>query len=93
MRIALIVGIIVILALIVLVIALLAANARLRRALTERDDLIEGLERPELWLPRKEREERARKLLKREDDEYQQALVERIMSGNQPNITPPEGTK
>lgn len=78
MRIALIVGIIVMLILIVLVIALLAANARLRRALNERDELIEGLKRPELWLPRKEREEHARKLLKREDDEYQQALVERL---------------
>lgn len=41
--------------------------------------LMEGLHEPELWLPRRERQAHARKLLRREDDEYTQQLVERTM--------------
>lgn len=39
--------------------------------------LLEGLEKPELWLPRRERRAHARKLLRREDDEYTQKIIER----------------
>lgn len=41
--------------------------------------LAEGLHEPELWLPRRERRAHARKLLRREDDEYTQQLVEKTM--------------
>lgn len=44
--------------------------------------LVEGLHEPELWLPRRERRAHARKLLRREDDEYIQQLTEKIMRGN-----------
>jgi hypothetical protein len=39
---------------------------------------VQGLKEPELWLPRKERQAHARKLLKREDDEYDQKFFERM---------------
>lgn len=79
-------GIVAVLALIVLLIALIIVNARLRR-------LIKGLQEPELWLPRRERRAHARKLLQREDDEYQQQFINKIMSGEiTPGVTPPKGT-
>ena len=90
MKVLVIVGVIAVLALIVLLIALIMVNARLRR-------LINGLEDPVLWLPRKERHAHARKLVQREDDEYQQKLIDKFMSGQQevaPGITkfdPPKG--
>lgn len=80
-----IIAIVVVLALIALVVALVAVNARLRR-------LIKGLQEPELWLPRKERQAHARKLLQREDDEYQQQFINKVMSGELPGTTPPKGT-
>lgn len=85
MKVLIIVGVIALLALIVLLIALIIVNARLRR-------LIKGLDEPQLWLPRKERHARARKLLQREDDEYQQQFINKIMSGELPGTTPPKGT-
>lgn len=42
--------------------------------------LLEGLDNPELWLSKSERREHARKLLRREDDEYTQKLIEKTMS-------------
>lgn len=39
--------------------------------------LLNGLDHPELWLPRRERQAHARKLLRREDDEYAQQLIEK----------------
>lgn len=39
---------------------------------------IRGLDAPELWLPRSERREHARKLLQREDQEYQEQMMERL---------------
>lgn len=36
-----------------------------------------GLNEPELWLPKAEREEHARKLLRREDEQYMQQQIER----------------
>lgn len=36
-----------------------------------------GLNEPELWLPRRERREHARKLLRREDEQYITAMIER----------------
>lgn len=80
-----IIAIVVVLALLLFVVALIVANARLRR-------LIKGINKPELWLPRKEQHAHARKLLKREDDEYQQQLINKIMSGELPGATPPKGT-
>lgn len=79
-----IIAIAVILLLVVVVVVLIGVNARLRR-------LIKGLDEPELWLPRKEQQAHARKLLQREDDEYQQQLINKIMSGEIPG-TPPKGT-
>lgn len=79
-----IIGIALVLALIVVCIVLVITNARLRR-------LVKGLDQPELWLPRKERQAHARKLLKREDDEYQQQFINKIMSGELPGATPPKG--
>jgi len=85
-KVLIIVGVIALLALIVLLVALIIVNARLRR-------LIRGLQEPELWLPRKERQAHARKLLQREDDEYQQQFINKIMSGEiTPGATPPKGT-
>lgn len=69
-----IIAIVVLVALVLFVIGLAVDNARLRRRM-------KGLEEPELWLPRKERRAHARKLLQREDDEYQQQMIDRIMSG------------
>lgn len=44
--------------------------------------LLKGLDKPVLWLPRKERREHARTLLKREQDEYdlerQQDLIDLV---------------
>lgn len=37
-----------------------------------------GLNEPELWLPRRERRAHARKLLKREDEQYQQQMIEHL---------------
>lgn len=85
MKVLIIVGVIALLALIVLLVALIIVNARLRR-------LIKGLDEPQLWLPRKERHAHARKLLQREDDEYQQQFINKIMSGELPGTTPPKGT-
>ena len=56
---------------IVLVIGLALDNARLRRRM-------KGLDEPELWLPRAERRAHARKLLKREDEAYEQEMIERL---------------
>lgn len=39
--------------------------------------LLNGLHEPELWLPRRERQAHARKLLRREDDEYTQRIIEK----------------
>jgi hypothetical protein len=69
-------------ALIVAVIWLAYDNARLRRR-------IKGLDEPELWLPRSERRAHARKLLKREDEEYQQQMIARLtaaMQGKSPTL-------
>lgn len=35
-----------------------------------------GLKEPELWLPRKERQAHARKLLAREEQEYQERMLQ-----------------
>lgn len=81
-----IIAVVVVVALALLVAALITTNARLRR-------LIKGLDEPQLWLPRKERQAHARKLLQREDDEYQQQFINKIMSGEiTPGTTPPKGT-
>jgi hypothetical protein len=70
-------------ALLVAVVWLAVDNARLRRRM-------KGLDEPELWLPRAERRAHARKLLKREDSEYEQQMIARltrvIAEGNQPNL-------
>lgn len=42
--------------------------------------LLGGLKEPELWLSRRERRLHARKLLRREDDEYTQRIIEKTMS-------------
>jgi hypothetical protein len=47
--------------------------ARLKR-------LTKGLKEPELWLPKKERQAHARKLLQREDEQYIQQMIERQTS-------------
>jgi hypothetical protein len=69
--------------LIVAVIWLAFDNARLRRRM-------KGLDEPELWLPRSERRAHARKLLKREDSEYEQQMIARltevIAAGNKPTL-------
>jgi len=52
--------------------------------------LLAGLEEPELWLPRRERRAHARKLLRREDDEYTEQLIEkttRHLRENQEKLT------
>lgn len=36
-----------------------------------------GLNEPELWLPKSERREHARKLLRREDEQYITTMIER----------------
>ena len=69
-------------ALVVAVIWLAVDNARLRRR-------IKGLDEPELWLPRAERRAHARKLLKREDEAYEQQMIARLtaaMQGNPPTL-------
>lgn len=38
---------------------------------------MKGLEEPVLWLPRRERREHARKLLRREDEQWIQQMIER----------------
>jgi hypothetical protein len=58
-------------ALIVAVVWLAIDNARLRRRMN-------GLDEPELWLPRSERRAHARKLLKREDEAYEQQMIVRL---------------
>jgi hypothetical protein len=40
--------------------------------------LVRGLKHPELWLPKTERQAHARKLLHREDEEYEQKMMERL---------------
>lgn len=65
--------------LIVAVIGLWASNRSLRRRM-------EGLDEPELWLPRRERRAHARKLLKREDEEYMQQQLNQMISGSQPDL-------
>lgn len=48
-----------------------------------------GLNEPELWLPRRERRAHARKLLKREDEEYEQQMIARLtaaMQGTPPTL-------
>lgn len=37
---------------------------------------LRGLSEPVLWLPKRERQEHARKLLQREDNEYTQRIIE-----------------
>jgi hypothetical protein len=51
---------------------------------------IAGLHEPELWLSRSERRAHARKLLRREDDEYTEKLIERTTQSilNPGTITP-----
>jgi hypothetical protein len=70
-------------ALVVAVVWLAIDNARLRRRM-------KGLDEPELWLPRAERRAHARKLLKREDEAYEQQMISRLTEvinrGNQPNL-------
>jgi hypothetical protein len=45
-----------------------------------RGQLMRGLDEPELWLPRNERRAHARKLLRREDEQYIQKMIERQTS-------------
>ncbi len=40
---------------------------------------IAGLDEPELWLPRRERRAHARKLLRREEDQYQAARQQDLL--------------
>lgn len=51
----------------VLVLVILSQRRRMR-----------GLNRWELWLPRKERRAHARKMLKREQDQYDQEVISRL---------------
>lgn len=85
--------VLIVLVAIAVVIAVIAAvvlaidNARLRRRMR-------GLDEPELWLPRSERRAHARKLLKREDDEYEQRMIARltdVIQGNQPELKETKG--
>lgn len=39
---------------------------------------LKGLEEPALWLPKAERREHARKLLHRQDEQYEQQMMERL---------------
>lgn len=55
---------------------------------------MKGIDDPVLWLPRKERREHARKLLKREDEVYEEQMIARLseaIRGNQPNIKDKKG--
>ena len=48
-----------------------------------------GLKEPELWLPKKERQAHARKLLQREEQQYQEQMLEHfteVIKGTQPNL-------
>jgi hypothetical protein len=66
--------IVVVAALVLLIVAnvwLTVDNIRLRRRM-------KGLDEPELWLPRSERRAHARKLLKREDEQYEQQMIARL---------------
>lgn len=80
---------VVILILAVALVALILAVASLafhNRLLRKR---MRGLEEPELWLPKAERQAHARKLLKREDEEYQAKMIARlteVIEGNQPSL-------
>lgn len=75
-------------ALLVSVVWLVVDNRRLRRR-------IAGLDEPELWLPKAERQAHARKLLKREDEAYEQQMIARLTEvinrGNQPTLKRMEG--
>lgn len=68
---AILIVVLAVLVLIGAVVWLVIDNARLRRRM-------KGLDEPELWLPRSERRAHARKLLKREDEEYQQQMIARL---------------
>lgn len=46
-------------------------------AVIRRGKLIRGLNEPELWLPKDERAEHARKLLRREDEQYENQQLEK----------------
>ena len=67
---------------VVFAVALAFANWSLRKRM-------KGLEEPELLLPRRERRAHARKLLAREDEQYMQEKIDRIM-GTQPVVLPKE---
>ena len=81
---------VIIIALAVIVIALVIAVASLafhNRLLRRR---MKGLDEPELWLPKAERQAHARKLLKREDEAYEQQMIARLseaIQGSQPNLS------
>ena len=65
---------------VVAILAMIATTLWLQKRELKRR--IDGLEEPELWLPRKERQAHARKLLAREDTEYadrQQEKYERYL--------------
>lgn len=64
-------------------------NIHLRRRLKEQQELMDGLHEPELWLPKREREAYARKLLAREEDDY---IQQQIMK-NTTYINQTKGTK
>lgn len=65
---------VVILALVALVAYAVYATVKFR----DRDRLIKGLSNPVVWLSRKERREHARRLLDREQDEYDQKRQQQI---------------
>jgi hypothetical protein len=55
-----------------------------------------GLNEPELWLPKKERQAHARKLLKREDEQYQEQMLQHfteVIQGNLPHLAEKEGNE
>lgn len=69
MRVVALLFLFVVLPLIVYAVTVTIRNRKLKR-------LMEGLNKPELWLPKHERQDHARKLLRREDDEYAQKIIE-----------------
>jgi hypothetical protein len=54
------------------------AHAKLKKDHAELKERMQGLKEPVLWLPERERQEHARKLLKREQDQYEELKMERL---------------
>jgi cytochrome c-type biogenesis protein CcmE len=70
--------------LLLIVLAWIAYTVAITTGYLYRGRVMKGLHEPELWLPRKERQAHARKLLAREDDDYTEKLMERLRQQSSP---------